>query len=153
VAKLTSLIEGKLVAFDSAPLIYYLEKHPRYLPLSRELFGAMASQLTVGLTSVLTLLEVLVVPLRAGAESLANDYRRMLNHTRGLTLYPVDHAVSERAAKMRADNPWLRTPDALQIATALEHGAQLIVTNDNRWKRLREIPVVVFDDYLAVAPE
>jgi hypothetical protein len=84
VGKLTSLIQGKLVAFDSAPLIYYLEKHPRYLPLS---------------------------------------------------------------------NPWVRTPDALQIATAVGHGAQPIVTNDNRWKRLSEIPVVVFDDYLTVAPE
>lgn len=151
--KLTSLIEGKLVAFDSAPLIYYLEKHPRYLPLSRELFGAIGRQLAVGTTSVLALLEVLVVPLRAGRESLASDYQRVLNHTKGLTLYPVDHAVCERAAKIRADNPWLRTPDALQIATAVEHGGQLIVTNDNRWKRLREIPVVVFDDYLNVATE
>ena len=35
-AKLTSLIESKLVAFDSAPLIYYLEEHPRHLPLSNE---------------------------------------------------------------------------------------------------------------------
>jgi predicted nucleic acid-binding protein len=150
VGKLTSLIEGKLVAFDSAPLIYYLEKHPRYLPLSREFFGAIGRQLTVGLTSILTLLEVLVVPLRAGRESLASDYRRVLNHTKGLTLYPVDGAICERAAKMRADHPWLGTPDALQIATAVEHGAQLIVTNDSGWKRLKEIPVVVLQDYLTV---
>jgi predicted nucleic acid-binding protein len=53
---------------------------------------------------------------------------------------------------MRADHPWLRTPDALQIATAAEHGAQIIVTNDNRWKRLKEIPVVVLEDYLTVGP-
>ena len=104
------------------------------------------------MTSILTLLEVLVVPLRAGHESLASDYRRVLNHTKGLTLYPVDHAVCERAAKMRADHPWLRTPDALQIATAVEHGAQIIVTNDNRWKRLKEIPVVVLEDYVTVGP-
>jgi predicted nucleic acid-binding protein len=153
VGTLTTLIEGKLVAFDSAPLIYYLEKHPRYLHLSRELFGAIQRQAAIGLTSILTLLEVLVVPLRAGRESVANDNRRVLIHTKGLTLYPVDHAIGERAAKIRADNAWLRTPDALQIATAVEHGAQVIVTNDNRWKRLREIPVVVFDDYLRVTAE
>jgi len=152
VGKLTSLIEGKLVAFDSAPLIYYLEEHPRYLPLSRELFGAMAQQQTVGLTSVLTLLEVLVVPLRAGRETLASEYRRILSHSRGLTLFPIDQAICERAAKVRAENAWLRTPDALQIATAIEHGAQVIVTNDRRWKRLKEIPVVVLEDYLAIGP-
>jgi predicted nucleic acid-binding protein len=54
---------------------------------------------------------------------------------------------------MRADHRWLRTPDALQVATAVEHGAHVIVTNDSRWKRLREIAVVVFDDYLTAAPE
>jgi hypothetical protein len=96
VGKLTSVIEGNLVAFDSAPLIYYLEKHPRYLPLSRELFEAIGRQLAVGMTSILTLLEVLVVPLRAGHESLASDYRRLLNHTKGLTLYPVDGIICER---------------------------------------------------------
>jgi predicted nucleic acid-binding protein len=152
VGKLTSLIEGKLVAFDSASLIYYLEKHPRYLPLSRELFGAIVRQIAIGMTSILTLLEVPVVPLRAGRESLASDYRRLLSHTRGLTLFPVDQAICERAAKVRADHLWLRTPDALQVATALEHGAHLIVTNDNRWKRLKEIPVVVLADHLAVGP-
>jgi predicted nucleic acid-binding protein len=146
------VIEGKLVAFDSTPLIYYLERHPRYLPLSRELFGAIGRQLAVGLTIILTLLEVLVVPLRAGRESLASDYRRLLTHTRGLTLFPVDQAICERAAKVRADHSWLRTPDALQTATALEHGAQVIVTNDNRWKRLKEIPVVVLEDHLTVGP-
>jgi predicted nucleic acid-binding protein len=150
VGKLTSVVEGKLVAFDSAPLIYYLEEHPRYSVLSNELFDAIRENRTVGLTSVLTLMEVLVLPLRAGRKGLANDYRRLLSHTKGLTLFPVDQAISERAAKVRADHSWLRTPDALQVATALEHGAHLIVTNDNRWKRLKEIPVVVLADYLTV---
>ena len=149
---LTSLIEGKLVAFDSAPLIYYLEEHPRYSAVSNELFDAIREKVVLGLTSILTLMEVLVLPLRAGRGSLANDYRRLLNHTRGLTLFPVDRAICERAAKVRADHSWLRTPDALQVATALEHGAQVIVTNDNRWKRLKEIPVVVLEDYLTVGP-
>jgi len=34
VGQLNSLITGKLVAFDSAPLIYYIEEHPEYLGLS-----------------------------------------------------------------------------------------------------------------------
>ena len=150
--KLTSLIEGKLVAFDSGPLIYYLEEHPRYSALSDELFDAIRDERAFGLTSILTLMEVLVLPLRTGREGLASDYRRLLNHTEGLTLYPVDGAICERAAKMRADNPWLRTPDALQVATALEHGAQVMVTNDKRWKRLKEIPVAVLEDFLTVGP-
>jgi hypothetical protein len=30
VGQLTSLIAGKLVAFDTGPLIYYIEEHPDY---------------------------------------------------------------------------------------------------------------------------
>jgi len=153
VGTLTSLIEGKLVAFDSAPLIYYLEEHPRYTALSDELFDAIRESRALGLTSVLTLLEVLVLPLRAGRSSLASDYRAILGQTKGISLFPIDRAVCERAAQIRADHHWLRAPDALQVATAVEHGAQVIVTNDIRWKRLREIPVVVFDDCLGVTAE
>lgn len=150
--KLTSLIDDKLVAFDTAPLIYYLEEHPRYSPVCNELFDAIREGRTFGLTSILTLAEVLILPLRAGRDSLASDYRRVLSHTRGITLLPVDQAICERAARMRADHLWLRTPDALQVATALEHGANLIVTNDNRWSRLKEIPVVVLEDCLTPSP-
>ena len=149
---LTSLIEGRLVAFDSAPLIYYLEEHPRYTLLSDELFDAFREQRARGLTSFLTLLEVLVLPLRAGHSSLASHYRQILGQTKGIALFSIDRAVCERAAQLRADHHWLRTPDALQVATAIEHGAQVIVTNDNRWKRLREISVAVFDDYVGAAP-
>jgi hypothetical protein len=31
VGQLASLIAGKLVAFDTGPLIYYIEEHPDYL--------------------------------------------------------------------------------------------------------------------------
>jgi hypothetical protein len=43
VGKLTTLIDGKLVAFDTAPLIYYIEEHPEYLPLADELFDIFDS--------------------------------------------------------------------------------------------------------------
>jgi len=52
------------------------------------------------------------------------------------------------SARMRAKNEWIRTPDAIQVATALQHGAEMMVTNDDRWRRLTEIRVVVLSDYL-----
>jgi len=47
---------------------------------------------------------------------------------------------------------WIRTPDAIQVATARRNGAELIVMNDERWKRLAEIQVVVLKDYLIPQP-
>ncbi len=55
--KLTSIITGKLVAFDSAPLIYYLEEHPAYLSVADELFDAIDGGMARGMTSALTLLD------------------------------------------------------------------------------------------------
>ncbi|WP_225896572.1 type II toxin-antitoxin system VapC family toxin [Amazonocrinis nigriterrae] len=40
-------------------------------------------------------------------------------------------AIAETAAQLRADSN-LRTPDAIQIATAIRAGASFFVTNDAR---------------------
>ena len=79
--KLTPAITGKLVAFDSAPLIYYFEEHIEYLAAADELFNAISQGLTRGMTSILTLLEVLVKPLHSGRHDLAGDYRRIVCNT------------------------------------------------------------------------
>ena len=146
--QLTSFIAGRVVAFDSAPLIYYIEEHPAYLALADELFDSIDQAQSHGLTSVLTLLEVLIKPLRDGRVDLTAAYRQLLTNAANLQLHALDAGISERAAQLRAQHQWLRTPDAIQIATALERGAEILVTNDERWKRLSEIEVPVLKDYL-----
>jgi len=152
VALMKSIIAGKAVAFDTAPLIYYLEEHPDYLGLTDELFEAIDRREVRGLTSVLTLLEVMVKPLREGRDAIANSYRQILNNAANLSLYEMNEAVGVRAARLRAKYSWLRTPDAIQLATALEHGADIIVTSDERWKRISELTVLVLKDYLPASP-
>jgi hypothetical protein len=34
-------LKGTIVGLDTAPLIYFIERHPRYLPLVRPFFEAM----------------------------------------------------------------------------------------------------------------
>lgn len=64
----------------------------------------------------------------------------------------MNEAVGVRAARLRAKYDWLRTPDAIQLATALGHGADIIVTNDERWGRISELTVLVLKDYLPASP-
>jgi hypothetical protein len=52
VGRLTTLIADRTVAFDSAPLIYYIEAHADYLTLADELFDAIDQGQARGLTSV-----------------------------------------------------------------------------------------------------
>jgi predicted nucleic acid-binding protein len=141
VGELTNLIAGKLVAFDTAPLIYYIEEHPHYLSLVDELFNAFDTGEALGITSVLTLHEVLIQPLRDGAQDITAKYREVLTNSANVTIYPVDVPICETAARLRANHFWLRAPDALQLATAINNGAEVIVTNDEKWSRITEIDV------------
>ena len=144
--KLAPLISGRIVAFDTASLIYYIEENQSYLPLVEELFELIDTGAARGLTSVLTLLEVLVKPMREGADDVANQYREILTNSANIDVHPIGAAVSETAAKLRSKYTWLRTPDAIKVATAIEHGANTTVTNDDRWKRISEIEVIVLRD-------
>jgi predicted nucleic acid-binding protein len=135
-----------LVAFDTAPLIYYIEENSNYLPLVEELFELIDAGSAQGFTSVLTLLEVLVKPMREGRDDIADQYREILTGSANIVLHPIGEAVCETAADLRSKYSWLRTPDAIQIATAISHQAALIITNDERWKRIGEIDVIVLDD-------
>jgi predicted nucleic acid-binding protein len=136
------------VAFDTGPLIYYIEEHPDYLAVADELFSALDRGDARGLTSVLTLQEVLVKPLRENRPDLADKYQQLLTNSVNVTLYAVDQAVCETAARLRAKYLWLRTPDALQLATATTHDAEIVVTNDERWRAVSEVAVVVLKDFI-----
>ncbi|MEM3658319.1 MAG: PIN domain-containing protein, partial [Candidatus Hadarchaeum sp.] len=87
----------------------------------------------------------LVKPLREGRPEVARDYRDLLTTYPELALIPVDAEIAERAADLRACYG-LRTPDALQVATALHAGATAFLTNDARLTAVKELEVVLLDE-------
>ncbi|MEO8578108.1 MAG: type II toxin-antitoxin system VapC family toxin [Gemmatimonadales bacterium] len=123
------------IALDTSVFIYFIEEHPRWIDIVDSIL-ALASTDRELVTSELTLLECLVIPYRAGDQSLAERYEALLCRSRGLSLIPVDRANLRAAAQLRA-RYGLKTPDALQIAAALATGSSSFVTND---RRLPEIP-------------
>lgn len=102
----------------------------------------------IGVTSVITLVEVLVQPLRHHAVDLQRQYRDLLRHSRNMQVVPIDPAVAEQAADLRSRHN-LRTPDALQVAAALAAGCDAFLTNDLTLKRIVELPVLVLDELTA----
>jgi len=134
---------------DTAPIIYYIEEHPKYLPLADKIFSRIgsANNSIYALTSIITLTEVLPHPLRQNKPQLAQRYRDFLLHSWNFILFPVDATIAERAAEIRAQYQF-RTPDAIQLATGLEHNATLFISNDKRLKNFAELTVIVLDDFL-----
>ncbi len=132
---------------DTAPIIYYIEAHPQFGPLAKEVFDSFLSGRITAYSSVLTLTEVLPKPIESGDEKLARKFSEFLEHGKNFNLVEITAAI----AKQAGGYPELRALDAVQIATALDTGADAFITNDKKLKRMKEIKVLVLSDYLPVA--
>ncbi len=134
-----------VLAIESAPFIYYVEKNPTYFPRMSAIMQMIASHHMIAATSVITLTETLTHPMQRGDSTVEIAYRRMFTQSRELKLIPVTFAIAERAAELRARYN-LKTPDALQVATALNAGCDALLTNDFGLRRVTEIPIVILDE-------
>jgi predicted nucleic acid-binding protein len=137
-------LRGKVVGLDTTPLIYFIEENPTYLELVSPFFEAIDQGEVNAVTSIVTLLEVLVHPFQHGDAALVQQYRDILLNAQGLTTILLSQDIAEEAARLRAAHN-IRTPDAIQMATAIYVGASHFLTNDARLPSLPELKVLVLD--------
>ena len=136
-----------VIGLDTAIFIYHFEENPAYLPLTRELLSSIESGERKGVTSAITLMEIIVKPLALGQIDVARKYEALLANFPNLEIIDLDRDVIRLAARLRAEYR-IRPPDALQAAACLQHGAQAFITNDDLLKRLQDkIVVLVLEDY------
>ena len=140
-------LDGGPVGLDTAIFIYFIEEHLRFLPLVESIFLALDQRRLIGMTSTVTLLETLVVPMRAGNLPLAERYESILSNSRGLRLIDIDRPLVRLAAQIRALEG-LKTPDALQIAAALRSGCTTFLTNDRKIPAIGGLQILQLRDYL-----
>jgi predicted nucleic acid-binding protein len=140
-------LRGSKVSLDTAPIIYFIEKHHKYLSILQPVFIEIDAGNIEAITSTITLLEVLIHPFRAGNEILAQKYRDILLYSDGLNTFEIFHEVSEASARLRAKYS-IKTPDAIQIAMGILYGADKFLTNDPDLRKVSEIQVLILDDFL-----
>lgn len=133
------------IGLDTPIFIYLVERHPRYGSPAREVLRAINRGDVAGYSSVLTLTEALTLPRRTGDRALEDVYRRTLLAGINFTLLNTTPAIADTAADLRARHG-LRTPDAIQIASALAAGCGAFLTNDARLRRVADLPVLTLDD-------
>lgn len=119
------------VGVDTAIFIYFIEEDERYLSSITPLFSAADAGELELVTSALTLLEVLIIPYRAGNMALAQRYEAALARGRGIRMVDLDRDHLRLAAQIRATTG-AATPDALQLAASLAAGCSAFLTNDRR---------------------
>lgn len=140
-------LQGQVVGLDTAPLIYFIEQHPTYHPILKPIFAALSAGQFTAVTSTITLVETLVQPFRTHRPDLAQVYQEILLNAQHLTCYNLSPVIATNSAEIRAQYNF-RTPDAIQLATAVASSATFFLTNDRTLQRFPLIQVVLVDSLL-----
>jgi predicted nucleic acid-binding protein len=135
------------VAVDTAIFIYFIEENPRFLSEIVPLFKEADQGKRELITSALTLLEVLVVPYRAGNRFLAEQYEALLTRSRGIRLVELSRDQLRAAAQLRAATR-VKTPDALQLVAAIGAGCTTFLTNNRRLPLVPGLRILELGSYV-----
>jgi len=145
--KIKQALAGRdIILLDTCVWIYHIENHPHYSPSTEVVLNQVANGASRGICSELSLLEIKIHPLKQDREDIANEYEILLDAFPNLTLYPITREVLHRAGLIRARYR-LKTPDAIILATGLEQGATLAVTNDRNWRRVEGMDMMFLSDF------
>ena len=139
-------LHGKTVSVDTSPFIFFIEEHPIYARVVDPFFEAVDRGEIQLVTSTVTLLEVLVHPIRHDDEHLAQRYNDILLSSPHISTIAVTPRTAQVAAELRATHD-LKTPDAIHLATALNHNAAAFLTNDRDFPNLAGIELLKLRDY------
>jgi predicted nucleic acid-binding protein len=124
-----STFSGSTVCLDANVFIYAIEGENRFSGLLRDFFTAVEEGVVSIATSEITIGEVLAKPYMLRADALIRDYEDVFASDGVVTLLNVSRPIIERAARVRAETR-LKLIDAIHVATAVEHGAAVLLSND-----------------------
>jgi predicted nucleic acid-binding protein len=139
-------IQGSRIYLDVNIWIYALEQHPTYAQTLTELFQQVDQRTLTIVTSELSLAEALVKPMRKQDMARQSTYRQFLSSRANLRVIPVQRAILIEAARLRAANSSLKLPDAIHVATAVILNCTTLLTNDQKFKSLSSLPIVILSE-------
>lgn len=127
--------------------IYYFEGNRTYGEVTKQIFLYLQEGRLKAVTSVLTIAEILSFEKLQKDRILFDETKHKLIITPNLTLRSVDQAICEVSAILKYKYS-LTLPDAIQLATAIINGQKAFVSNDRRFKKVKEIKTLLLDEFL-----
>lgn len=118
------------IFLDTNFFIYLIEGAGKRASRAHDLLKTFAARRDEIFTSVMSLGEVLVAPLRNGDHAVAQRYRQIFRGP-GVTVLPFLEPASELFALIRVRGS-VKPPDAIQLAIAGTAKCDLFLTNDSR---------------------
>jgi predicted nucleic acid-binding protein len=121
-------VSGKTAFLDTNLFIYLIEENPRYLGQVHKVLDHLDAQGYEVITSTLTLGEILTRPYMENRYDLVEEYERFFSR---ISLIELNSTIASLFAKYRAKYR-VKTPDAVQLASAVYAGADWFVSNDEQ---------------------
>lgn len=133
------------VYFDTAPLIYFLDKRDPYFSKVENFIYTLIIENTKLVTSVVTDMECLVIPYRENNKQKIRAYTDFMNYV-DFERISVDLNVSQMAAEIRGKYPFIKGLDAIHLSTSILSKADIFITNDKQLLQVKEVnPVLIAD--------
>ena len=136
---------GHSIYLDACVFIYRLEMVVPFAALLSPMWRAFEHNSLKAKTSELTLVEVLVKPIREKDRFLTDLYRKSVCQAAGFSTIGITLELLESAAVLRARHK-LSTPDAIHAATALAAGCAQFITNDPVFRRVPNLNVTILSE-------
>ena len=139
------MIEYKRIFLDTAPVIYYLQKHDTYYTAMKEFLYNSRLSGAKFVSSDITIAEYLVKPYRDANTPLIvalGEFLRLAN----VEIAHTTEQVAHEAAKIRAEYIGFKAMDSFQLAMAVENNCDLFLTNDKQLRRFKDITCVTLEN-------
>jgi predicted nucleic acid-binding protein len=111
-----------MIALDTNVFIYWLERNPEFYAKSADIIKKIYTKSDNACCSVLVLSEIYMGDKK---------HYEAIENLPGLTICDVTKEITELAGKLRHENG-IRVIDSIHIATALQHKAKELITNDKQ---------------------
>ena len=131
----------KRIFLDTMVFIYHFSDRLPYSEATQKLFTKINKGDIKAFTSTITITEVFIKPEREKEFEIILGYENFFKSLPNLEIVSIDWNIARIASKIRAKYPKLKTPDSLQIATALYTNCEVFLTNDKQLKNVKEIQV------------
>jgi prevent-host-death family protein len=123
------LAHGCRIALDGTALVAFLSDAKGAGKHLEPLMHGIAAGYWIGVVSSLSLMRVLEGPLARGDEALTQRYIQAFNNPHHWQLIPSDGAIAAAAVRLRRQEPQLDDSCAIELATAIQSGAVVLVTD------------------------
>jgi len=124
-------MSGRKAFLDTNLFIYLIEENELYLNKVYNMLHFLEQNSYEIITSTLTLGEILTKPYKDNRLDLVKQYKDFFSD---MELIELNSEIASMFANIRAKYN-IKTPDAVQLASAIYGNADLFVTNDDRLSR------------------